>query len=73
MSEKVTETIEKDLVQIEKELERVRTLLSLVNKEKEEAFGEGVLYALDYLSGLFEGVEDTDLASEYGFEKEGEA
>ena len=39
----------------------------------EEAFGEGVLYALDYLSGLFEGVEDTDLASEYGFEKEGEA
>ena len=41
-------------------------------QEREQAFAEGVLYALDYLSGLFEGVEDTDLASDYGFEKEKE-
>jgi len=66
----VTETIEKDLIQIERDLVKVRTLLSLIKKEKEEAYAEGVLYALDYLSGLFEGVEDTDLASDYGFEKE---
>ncbi len=44
----------------------------MTEQEREQAFAEGVLYALDYLSGLFEGVEDTDLASEYGFEKEGE-
>lgn len=41
-------------------------------EEREEVFAEGVRYALDYLSDLFEGVEDTDLAGEYGFEKEEE-
>jgi len=33
-------------------------------------FREGVLYALEYLTDLFEGVEDTDLAKEYDYKKE---
>lgn len=33
-------------------------------------FREGVLYALEYLADLFEGVEDTDLAKEYDYKKE---
>lgn len=32
-----------------------------------EAFKSGVTYALEYLSDLYEGVEDTDIAKEYGF------
>jgi len=39
-----------------------------MNESKD--FREGVLYALEYLADLFEGVEDTDLASEYGYEKQ---
>ena len=29
-----------------------------------------LIYALEYLADLFEGVEDTDLAKEYGYEKQ---
>jgi len=34
-------------------------------KIKEEAFAEGVCYALEYLASLYEGVTDTDLWSEF--------
>ena len=32
---------------------------------KEEAFAEGVCYALEYLSSLYDGVYNTDLAEEF--------
>ena len=39
-----------------------------MNESKD--FREGVLYALEYLSDLYEGVEMTSIAIEYGFKKE---
>lgn len=36
----------------------------------DDTFSEGVLYALDYLSDLYEGVEMTSIAIEYGYKKE---
>lgn len=36
-----------------------------MSKEYDKGFHEGVLYALDYLSSLYEGIEDTDIARGY--------
>lgn len=38
--------------------------------ELENQFAEGVLYALDYLSDLYEDIEDTDIAQEYNYTRE---
>jgi hypothetical protein len=36
-----------------------------IEKVKEEAFAEGVCYALEYLSSLYDGVYNTDIAEEF--------
>jgi hypothetical protein len=39
--------------------------VKLLNSISNETFQEGVQYALEYLSDLYDGVMDTDLAKEY--------
>ena len=36
-----------------------------IAKLKEESFSEGVCYALEYLSSLYDGVYNTDIAEEF--------
>jgi hypothetical protein len=36
-----------------------------IAKLKEESFSEGVRYALEYLSSLYDGVYNTDIAEEF--------
>lgn len=37
----------------------------ILNQIKAASFQEGVQYALEYLSDLYDGVMDTDLAAQY--------
>jgi hypothetical protein len=43
---------------------------AILDQIKAQAFQEGVQYALEYLSDLYDGVMDTDLAAEYMSEGE---
>jgi hypothetical protein len=47
--------------------DEITTTLATIDIVRREAFDEGIRYALDYLSDVFEGVEETDLwADVYG-------
>ena len=37
----------------------------ILNQIKGQAFGEGVAYALQYLTSLYDGLEQTDLWKDY--------
>lgn len=48
----------------------ITTTLSTIDLVREEAFAEGIRYALDYLSSVFEGIDETDLWKDWMSEDE---
>lgn len=43
---------------------------AILEQYKQQAFNDGIAYALDYLSSLYDGVYDTDIAKELEGERE---
>jgi hypothetical protein len=47
--------------------DEITTTLGTIDIVRREAFDEGIRYALDYLSDIFEGINETDIwADVYG-------
>jgi uncharacterized membrane protein (DUF106 family) len=53
-------------------MQEIQAVAAQLQKDTQAAYNDGVQYALEYLSDLYEGIEETDIWASYMTEKEAE-